>query len=115
MTFKLTEKEIQALSKKVAAQKTEAINAKNKAAIKAKMPQAKMIMTTIQALPEPVRDYLTDHRYSSQAVNQEAIARVLAKVDLDTTKVSADEFEADIVLAAHGCTSLSQLCKKLKI
>lgn len=115
MSLKLNDKEVSALAKKLAEKKQKTIASANKAIVKKYLPEAKKIMAQLATLPSEIIDMLYEHRYSRSGYNAETVARKLAGSEVETDKVSPEPFESDVILAAHDCTTMAALCKKLEI
>lgn len=117
MKFRLTDKEIQALAKKLAEKRNLEIAKQFNAKASKKIPEAKKIVATLNALPDCVLGFLYSNRYSRQNVSPSRIAKVLLSNDEDgeTTvkEVRGSDLENDVVLAAHGCTSMMAYAKNL--
>lgn len=116
MSFKLNEKEISALAKKIADKKNAEIKSKKQAFAKAKMPEAKKIKGILDSLPETVLAWLYSTRYGRGSVTVASIANTLAKANEDDyCEIKSEKFESDVILAAHDAKDMSTLCKKLGI
>jgi leucyl aminopeptidase (aminopeptidase T) len=115
MSLKLTDKEISALAKKIADKKQKEATKKITEAAKKKLPEAKKISAMISSLPEEVINLIDETRYDKGRRTVQNIADRLARKEELLEKIEAKNYESDVILAAHGCTTLTQLCSKLGI
>lgn len=115
MSLKLTDKEISALAKKIADKRLKEASKKLAEAAKKKLPEAKKMAAIIASLPPEVINLIDETRYDKGKRNAQTIAERLARKEEALEKIEAKDFESDVILAAHGCTTLTQLCSKLGI
>ena len=118
MAVKLTEKEISALSTKVIEKKKAANLQKKNAFAQKKLPEAKKVLSAINALPPQVLNRLYRTSYSKGSISALEMAKILCTDgDDDNEYEGIDEktIAADIVLAARECATMALLCKKLAI
>jgi len=115
MSLKLTDKEISALAKKIADKKQKEALKKLGEAAKRKLPEAKKLAALIESLPQEVISLIDETRYDKGKRNAQNIADRLARKEEVLEKIDAKNYESDVILAAHGCTTLTQLCSKLGI
>lgn len=116
--LKLTEREIEALVSKVKdkivlKQKTQKADAAKKL-----LPRARSISKSIMAIPDEVMEYLYENRYAmptSALTDPIKIAETLVKKTPEMAEPDTRNIKADIVLVAHNCTTMQQLCAKLGI
>ncbi len=115
MSVKLTDKEITALAKKMQL-KQETINCqKRKEQATKKLPEAKKILQALNQLPDAVLEHLYNKRYSRGSVTAQSIAHIICDpIEVSCAKGNED-YESEVVLAAHDCKSMAELCTKLKI
>lgn len=115
MPVKLTDKEISAIAKKLADQKKKVANKKIAEVTKRKIPEAKKLLSLIESLPDEVVQLVEETRYNKSSRNVQVIAERLARKEEMLDKIESKDFEPDIILAAHSCNSMAQLCTKLGI
>lgn len=115
MGVKLTDKEVSALARKVGDQKRKEAAAKLAVKVKAKLPQAKQLLDSLKSMPDEVIAFLDDTRYSRSERTPTKLAEKLARKEEAIEKIEDRTFEPDVVLAAHDCTTMTALCKKLGI
>lgn len=115
MSLKLTDKEISALAKKLADNKKKEASKKIADAAKRKLPEAKKLLTIINSLPEEVISMVEETRYNKSSRNAQAIADRLARKEEILDKIESRDLEPDVILAAHNCNTMAQLCGKLGI
>ena len=113
-SLKLTDKEIQALAKKLEQAKNKKLAYANSLKAKAKIPEAKKIIQTLNTLPDAILSELYDTRYQNGRLSVNRVSELLLGDEIER-QVKSHELEADVILAAHGCTTMSALCKKLDI
>lgn len=115
MSVKLNDKEISALAKKIADKKKKDAEKRIAEVAKKKLPEAKKIITMIQNLPDVAIDFIDNTRYDKKYRTAQGLAERMARKEELMEKIDQKDYEPDIVLAAHGCSSLADLCKKLGI
>ncbi len=115
MPVKLTDREVTALAKKIADKRQSEASKKLAEAAKRKMPEAKKIWSMIQSLPSEIIEFIDETRYDKGKRSVQGIANRLARMEKSDVDVRSKDYEPDVVLAAHGCNTMSQLCEKLGI
>lgn len=115
--LRLTDKEIEALGKKMAEKKNTAAAKAFEALAAENLPEAKSICAQLKKLPEKVLDALYTNRYSRSQFTPGYVAMLLTgkSDDRENRTARASDFESEIILAAHDCKTLGELCKKLGI
>jgi ubiquinone biosynthesis protein Coq4 len=115
--LKLSDKEISALAKKVLEKRNKERRAKVEAAAKLKVADAKKYIDALNKLPPEVVDYIYNNRWSRSKISPLDRAKMMVSKDHGeyTDSERSVAFEADVTLAAHDCTTLTQLCRKLGI
>lgn len=108
---KLTDKEVQALASKIQKKDAAKIEETIKRQAKQKLPQAKKIIAELEKMPDEVMGFLYRHSFH-KGISPQLLARALAEKQPSTDR---KDYEADVILAAHNCTTLEQLCRKLGV
>lgn len=113
--LRLTDKEIEALGKQLAKKvNLEQLNRREAAAVK-NLPAAKAICEKLKTLPDKVLDALYSNRYSRGQFTPKYVAGLITEREPERDEARSRDFESEIVLKAHECSTLSELCKKLGI
>jgi hypothetical protein len=115
MPVKLTDKEISALARKIADKNRKEAAAKLAVIVKKKLPHAKQLLDSLKSMPEEVISFLDDTRYNRHERTPIKLAERLARKEEALEKIDDKSFEPDIILTAHSCTTMAQLCSKLGI
>jgi ribosome-binding protein aMBF1 (putative translation factor) len=115
MSVKLTDREISALARKIADKKRKEASARLATVTKTKLPQAKKLLDSLKSMPDEVISFLDDTRYSKHERTPAKLAEKLARKEEVLERIEDKTFEPDVVLAAHSCSSMGQLCNKLGI
>ena len=115
MSVKLTDREVSALAKKIGDKRRKEAATKLASVVKTKLPQAKQLLESLKAMPDEVISFLDDTRYSKSERTPAKLAERLAKKEEALEKIEDRNYEPDVVLAAHDCSSMTQLCKRLGI
>lgn len=113
--LRLTDKEIEAIGKKMAQKANAEIEKSFAELANKKIGEAKNISTILKSLPSKVLDALYSNRYSRGQFTPTYISCLLVEENKPTESFSKGDFESEIVLKAHDCKTLGELCKKLGI
>jgi hypothetical protein len=116
MSVKLTDREVSALATKLADKRQKGINAAFKKAAQKRLPEAKRILQQLNGLPEKVLEYLYSHRYNKGTLTATKLAEFLHGDEEGNPENTRNrDLEPEIILLAHDCNTMAQLCKKLGI
>src|SRR5690349_18562364 len=110
MPVKLTDREVSALAKKIGDKKRKEAAAALAVTVKKKLPEAKQLLDSLKSMPDEVIAFLDDTRYSKSDRTPAKLAERLARKEETIDKIEDRSFEPDVVLTAHDCTTMTQLC-----
>lgn len=114
--FSITQKETEALARKLQIKAKSLYDKEFTAAAKKLEPKAREVLELVKKIPDSVAKELLSYSCRNNSISIREISKLLVDKTKLTAKVSdIKDYEVEVTLAANGCRSLADLCRKLGV